>query len=243
MRPEQINAGFLWPKASELGVQQQGKPLFKEDRLLSGLEDLISQKKAWAPISGSTKRTEPSDKLKNWINAQGRQKTLLNRKTNISFNIDLDLNDFPLIPDRPGNRVISTSRNIAYLVDKCSDLLSVLEKSFGTNCRHKAATVLFTELGVFVYVSNSVESGGRAFSGDPFTGQAAAYSRIFAHDMFGKRVLNFVAYFPHQLYSQFFTQTGDVPKNKGVKMHSSQSTLIITCGGILIEPGQWKIIQ
>ena len=242
MRPEQINTAFLWPKTSELGARQEGKPLFKEDPLLKGLEDLISHKKAWAPILGSTKRTEPSDKLTNWIDAQREKKKLFDRAANISFSADIDLHDFPQIPERTGNRVISTSRNIAYLVDYCSDFLDVLEKSFGIDCRRKAASVLSNELGVFVYVSNSVESGGRAFSGDPFTGQAAAYSRIFAHDMLGERVLSFVAYFPHQLYSQFFTQTGGIPKNKGVKMHTSQSTLIITCGGILIEPRGWKVI-
>ena len=99
------------------------------------------------------------------------------------------------------------------------------------------------KLGVVLYVCNSVESGGRGFSGDPFTGQAAAYSRIFAYDLYGQRVLNFVTYYPHQLYSQLFTRNGELPQNKGVRMLRSQATLIVTCGGHLVDPQRWRIIS
>lgn len=243
MKQEDINTAFLWPKAVDLTIQQYGSPLYKADSLLEQLEQLISQKKAWAPITGSTKRTEPSDKLADWLSRQHSQKRQVDQSLGMSFEVSLRLTDFPEIPQQPGKRIISTSKNIAYLIDESSDFLLSIKKAFGSATQRKAAEILSDSLGVFVYISNSIESGGRAFSGDPFTGQAAAYSRIFAHDLFGNRVLNYVAYYPHQLYTQFYTRTGDIPQNKGVRLLRSQATLIITCCGILIKPDEWRIMN
>lgn len=243
MKPDDINKAFIWPKAESLKQQQYGSSLYKADPLLAQLEKLITQRKAWAPITGSTKRTEPANKLKDWFSKQHTQKRQVDLSLRTSLKVFLRLKDFPVVPEHPEKRIISTSKNIAYLIDNSSDFLSSLTSAFGAITKRKAESLLKTNLGVFVYISNSVESGGRAFSGDPFTGQAAAYSRIFAHDLFGNRVLNYVSYYPHQLYSQFYSRNGTIPENKGVRLLRSQATLIIACGGILISPADWRILN
>ncbi len=243
MRPESLLEEFLWPKANTLPSGQQAKPLYKADPLLAGIEQLIATKKAWSPISGSTKRTEPNEKLERWFNAQHAHKQQVDRRLSVSLRAPLALSDFPMVPNRSGRRVISTSKRIVYLIDQAGDFLDVFGDAFGISLKEKATTALNQKLGIVLYVCNSVESGGRGFSGDPFTGQAAAYSRIFAYDLYGQRVLNFVTYYPHQLYSQLFTRNGELPQNKGVRMLRSQATLIVTCGGHLVDPQRWRIIS
>jgi hypothetical protein len=238
-----VNRTFLWPKTKDLGIIQAGTSLYKQDKFIAELEKLISKQKAWAPVAGSTKRTEPISKLERWIRDQESRKRIVDSQLGFSFNISLNIQSFPTIQGKPSKRTITTSRNIAYLLDASDDFLYILGLAFGEKTRFDAESCLEKELGVFVYITNSIESGGRAFKGDPFTGQAAAYSRIFAHDLLGNRVLNFVAYYPHQLYSQFYEQNGKIPNNKGVKMLRSQATLIITSGGILIEPTNWRICR
>lgn len=242
MKPDEINTAFLWPKATALPVQRYAQPLYKGDSFLASIENLISLRRAWAPIGGSTRRVESSDKLSVWIAAQLNHKHRVDARLGLSIPVTMRVEDFPQDATRVANRTISTARNIAYLIDSSSDFMAVYAGAFQMSA-NRVANILDNSLGVFLYVCNSIESGGRAFSGDPFTGQAAAYSRIFAHDLFGQRVLNFVAYYPHQLYSQCFTQAGTIPRNKGVKMLSSQATLLITCGGVIIEPRQWSVVQ
>lgn len=242
---EHINKSFLWTKARDLPNAQSGSQLYKHDALLICLEQLITDKRAWGPIEGTTKRTESEVKLRSWLHDQNTKCQSLQQLADFRHNygVELDLSDFPENTRTANTRVVTTSPNIAYLLDDTNDFIQALNQAFGAKSGQVSATVLNEKIGTFVYVTNSVESGGRAFSGDPFTGQVAAYSRIFAHDLLGNRVLNFVAYYPHQLYSQFYTARGVIPNNKGVKMLRSQATLIVSCGGILLEPREWKIIS
>lgn len=242
---EHINQEFIWTKAHDLQNRQSGSQLYKYDALLIRLEQLITDKRAWGPIEGTTKRTEKEQKLRTWLDDQNSKCRSLQRLADFDHNygVELKLSDFPENTRTANTRVVTTSPNIAYLLDDTNDFIQALSQAFGAKSGQISATVLNEKIGTFVYVTNSVESGGRAFSGDPFTGQVAAYSRIFAHDLLGNRVLNFVAYYPHQLYSQFYTARGVIPNNKGVKMLRSQATLIVSCGGILLEPREWKIIS
>ena len=233
----------MWPQARALSTPQRGSSLYKADSFLGGVEELITDGRAWAPISGSTKRTETTAKLNLWIRQQLTKKEMIADRLGIRFDAALNIESFPQVPDRPDTRVISTSRNIAYLIDSSADFLNVVESSFGVERRRNAERLLSPALGVFVYVSNSIESGGRAFKGDPFTGQVAAYSRIFAFDLFGARVLNFVAYYPHQLYSQFISRSAATLQNKGVRMLRTQASLIVTSGGVLFNPAPWEVMS
>lgn len=242
---EHINQAFIWTKAHDLQNGQSGNQLYKHDALLIRLEQLITDKRAWGPIEGTTKRTEKEQKLRTWLDDQNLKCRSLQRLEDFhrNYGVELSLSDFPENARTPNTRVVTTSSNIAYLLDDTRDLIQALSEAFGANSGQASARVLNEKIGTFVYVTNSVESGGRAFSGDPFTGQVAAYSRIFAHDLLGNRVLNFVPYYPHQLYSQFYTARGTIPNNKGVKMLRSQASLIVSCGGVLLEPSEWKIIS
>jgi hypothetical protein len=240
MKPEDIVNAFRWPESNQIPLKE-GR-LYKHDPLLAQLENLIPRHKAWAPIIGSTKRTEPEDKLNNWLVEQNQKKLTVLESLNIQYSKGITLDEFPHDPEKPTKRIITTSTNIAYIIDKTIDFLNSFKIAFGKNGYECARKILCRDdIGVFVYVTNSVESGGRAFSGDPFTGQAAAYSRIFAHDLLGEQDLYFVAYYPHQLFTQFFDRNGAKPQNKGVRMLSSQADLIISDKGVLIEPEEWKI--
>jgi hypothetical protein len=239
MNQEEINAAFIWPNADQ--ITQEGSALYKHDPLLILFENLITQGKAWAPISGSTKRTEPNEKLIVWLSEQNSKKNSVLRGLGVKYQENIELNNFPFDEEKPAKRVITTSKNIAYIIDKADYFLECLRMAFGEKSYQSAKAIVSVNIGVFVYLTNSVESGGRAFSGDPFTGQAAAYSRIFAHDLLGKQVLNYVAYYPHQLFTQFFKRNGHMPENKGVKMLRSQADLIISYKGVIIEPKQWEV--
>lgn len=239
MRSEEVLAAFEWPTASQLGAGQ-AQPLHKHDDLLSQIEQLVENGDAWTPIGGSTKRVEKASKLTVWIDAQNGRRLQYDKLVGPARNVTLALSQFP--ESEPGKRVITTARNIAYLVDSSQVFLDAVGRSFGQVAADAASRCLDPSIGVFLYVTNSIESGGRAFSGDPFTGQAAAYSWIFARDFVGKSSLNFVGYYPHQLYSQFFTASGGRPANKGVKMLSDNARLLITCGGVMLEPSAWKLV-
>ncbi len=242
MRSESINEAFLWQRSTSLSQPQSARPLYKQDPFLFQLEELITKRKAWAPITGTTCRTEKAADLLKWINTQNATRQSFDRRLGPHIPATLQLTDFPQYGGNPDKRILSSSARIVYLVDDYTSFLTACDRSFGIELHDKAARLL-ADLPVFVYVSNSIESGGRAFKGDPFTGQLAAYSRIFAYDLLGQRVMNFVAYYPHQLYSQFFTANGRAPDSKGVKVLRSQATLIITCGGVPIYPYEWSVIE
>lgn len=239
MKSEEILSAFRWPKAADV-TDKRATPLHKHDELLLRVEQLIDDGKAWAPIDGSTKRCESDLKLIGWIDAQNAKKARFDAREGKQRTAELALEQFPA--PEPGKRVITTARNIAYLIDSASVFLDAVGGAFGATARDAASSCLDPSIGVFLYVTNSIEAGGRAFSGDPFTGQAAAYAWIFARDFEGTPALNFVGYYPHQLYSQFFTAAGTKPSNKGVNMLSANARLLITCSGVMLEPTAWKLV-
>lgn len=239
MKSEEVLAAFSWPTATEIG-HGRAQGLHKHDALLARVEQLVEGGEAWAPINGSTKRCETELKLTQWIGAQNARKLQFDGREGRVRPASLELSQFP--ESEPGKRVITTARNIAYLIDSSSAFLGAVRGAFGDVAFEAAAQQLDPDIGVFLYVTNSIESGGRAFSGDPFTGQAAAYSWIFARDFVGNSARNFVGYYPHQLYSQFFTAAGGKPSNKGVNMLSANAKLIITCSGVMLEPISWKLV-
>jgi hypothetical protein len=243
MDPKSINENFLWPNATDLpSAAYSESELYKFDPLLSGVEDLVSQRKAWPPITGTTRRTEKTKKLEKWIGKQENHKNEVDASLGTSNLASLEIDDFPSDSDSPKKRTVTIARNIAYLIDECGPFLSCIENAFGAHAKASAESVLDTDIGVFLYVTNSVTSNGRAFKGDPFTGQGAAYSRIFTVDLLNNKVRNFVCYYPHQLYSQFYYKSGAIPRAKGVLMLRSQAELLMTAGGVMINPEPWKII-
>ncbi len=58
----------------------------------------------------------------------------------------------------------------------------------------------------------------------------------------GNKERNMIAYYPNQIYSQFFGTSFNKPDNKGVKTLQENVDLIITRNGIMINPKSWKII-
>jgi hypothetical protein len=92
-------------------------------------------------------------------------------------------------------------------------------------------------------VTNSVESGGRAFSGDPFTGQVTAYIKIFATDVYNRKTHNSVLYYPHQLYSQIFEADGRTRDNKGIKMLHQLADALVFAGGVIVNPKDWSVLS
>jgi len=243
MDPKSINEAFLWPNATNLPSNAYSESeLYKFDPLLSGVEDLVSQRRAWPPITGTTRRTEKTKKLEKWIEKQESHKDEVDSSLGTSGLASLKVDDFPVDSSSPKKRTVTIARNIAYLIDDCRPFLSCIENAFGSKAKTSAESVLDTDIGVFLYVTNSVTNNGRAFKGDPFTGQGAAYSRIFTVDLLNNKVRNFVCYYPHQLYSQFYYKSGAIPRAKGVLMLRSQAELLMTSGGVMINPKPWKII-
>ncbi|MDG6919649.1 MAG: hypothetical protein JRN62_09500 [Nitrososphaerota archaeon] len=240
MNITEINSQFAWPLASKLKLQASDRSLYKQDDLLEHVEDLVLNWKAWCPTEGATKRVEPEEKITNWIREQMAHQALVARVLRASREVALRTGEFPRADD--STRVITTARSIVYLIDTTSGLIDCLSAGFGKSVASRASSVLDSEIPACLFVSNSIESGGRAFSGDPFTGQIAAFSRIMCHDMESAKIRNFVAYYPHQLYSQFFQRNGKIRENKGIKIIESNVDLVITAGGVLLGPRDWGLI-
>ena len=228
---------FLWPTASQV-PKQEPVPLHKPDPLLELTEDLLGRRKAWAPIGGATRRTEPSDKLRSWLTEQARHAEHVARVKPARNTIRLSLSDFPRYQQE--KRTIGTSTRIVYLIDETPDFIAAFEKTFGK--AGPLRRLLDSSRRVFLYVTNSVESGGRAFSGDPFTGQVTAYIKIFATDVYNQKTHNAVLYYPNQLYSQIFEANGRVRENKGTKMLHELADALIFAGGVTINPKDWSIL-
>lgn len=240
---QDVRTAFLWPNAMELsGVSFQGT-LYRSDKLVRQLERLVTEGHAWTPISGATKRTWSTSKIHGEIEAQNKHLLQLIDSNVIRPVQPLSLADFPLDPTGDGDsRIIGTSSNILYLVDSSDDFIKCFSEAFSNESPESLSELLEEDIGAFVYISNSIEAGGRAFKGDPFTGQAAAYSRIFGWDITGQKERNFIAYYPNQLLSQFFTTAGFPPSAKGVKMLRQEATLIIANNGLCLLPQKWEVV-
>jgi len=230
---------FEWPLAREITHESHQKALYKPDSFLQSVENLVERRLAWCPIKGGTRRSEPSSQLEKWIEIQMAHLRIVHQRLH-GPDVRLRLSDFPV--DKKGKRTITTSRTVLYLVDSTSDLKECLKPSSFTDRVADFSAILDVSLPALLFVTNSIESGGRAFSGDPFTGEVAAYSHVFCHDLANVKVRNFLVYYPHQLYSQFFTAQGQKPANKGVMVIQANVDLLVTSCGVLIDPKKWSVI-
>lgn len=238
-----VREAFRWPCAEELSGESFEGNLYRDDKLVKQLERLVTEGRAWTPISGATKRTLATSKINQEVEAQNGHLQRLVASGIIQAVQPLSNNEFPLDPTGDGDkRIIGTSSNILYLIDHTPDFIKCFHEAFPHINVSLLSKLLNEGIGTFVYISNSIDAGGRAFKGDPFTGQAAAYSRIFGWDMIGKRERNFVAYYPNQLTSQFFTVAGAAPSAKGVKMLRQETALIIAHNGVCLKPQPWEVI-
>ena len=240
MNVENLRSKFLWPLAKDTAIALKGQPLYKKDIFLQCVENLVDRRQAWAPIVGETKRTESESKLNEWVKEQTDKMRSLERLKNWNKGVSISLTEFPRVS--ADKRILATSKSILHLIDSTDELISCLRAAFGTNIATATRQVLECSIPALLFVTNSVESGGRAFSGDPFTGQVAAFARIFCYDILGGKERNFIAYYPHQLYTQFFNSSGNKAENKGVNVLQSLADLIITAKGVLIYPPEWRVL-
>lgn len=236
---QQLREIFNWPTSHEVPAQRASE-LYKDDPLLRRVEGLVGDRKAWAPITGGTKRTEQNTKLARWLGEQNRKGERLRSLKGLAEFRHLDIDDFPAAND-PNKRIVSTSKNIIYLIDKCEDFKTIFQEAFPS--QPSLGGKLDSRIGVLLYVTNSVTSSGRAFSGDPFTGQITAYSKIFATDIDNVIERNIVAYYPHQLFSQLYSPSGAPNNSKGMRVLEKLATLLIMSGGIPIDPVNWEVIK
>jgi len=148
--------------------------------------------------------------------------------------------DFPIFGGED-KCTITISPNILYLLDAAEDFQACFEGAFPAR-RIPLGDLLDMSLGVLLFLTSSLESGGRAFKGDPFSGQVAAFAKIFATDIDNEKVHNFVTYYPHQLYSQFFSSGGRPLSNKGMQVLERLADLVITNDGVVLHPSEeWRL--
>ena len=232
---EQFSNEFKWHLTSK--QQSTNKQSF--DKFIKEIDKLIENRKAWWPMKGTTNRTEPYKKIKLWIDEQTshKNKTELKTKTKKSTSIKLDQ-----FPDQNGKKLITTTTSILTLIDSTCDFLDCIEKSFGVDSRKAVDTIIDTKIPTALYVTSSIISSGRAFKGDPFTGQSTAYSRIFSIGLNNEKERNMVAYYPNQLYSQFFSKKLEKLENKGTRCMQANFHVIIARDGIIIDPKNWSLV-
>lgn len=226
---------FAWRTGAE--VTQEPRALYRPDAFLDGLEQLITQGRAWAPIGGETKRTEPLVKVERWCDLQNRYADLVERSTGNATTYRLSPDRFPR--DASGAKaVIATARRIVYLVDSTRDVLDIADRAYG----QRLGDGCNSDLPAFIYVTNSLEAGGRAFGGDPFTGQLAAYLKVFAYDIDNTMSHTAFAYYPNQLYTQIFLPTGLPKSNKGTRLIAQSGICrLLMAGGHAVAPEDWSV--
>jgi hypothetical protein len=226
---------FSWRTGAE--VRQEPRPLYRPDAFLSGLEQLIEFGRAWAPIGGETKRTEPLQKVERWCELQNGYANLVENVTGHATTFRLSPDRFPR--DDSGDKVvIATGRRIVYLVDMTRDVLDIAERAWGRQLGEDCNP----DLPAFIYVTNSLEAGGRAFGGDPFTGQLAAYLRVFAYDVDNRMSHTAFAYYPNQLYTQIFLPNGRPKSNKGTRLIAQSGICrLLMAGGHAVAPHDWSV--
>ena len=213
--------------------------LYKYDKFLENINTLIPDK-AVCPISGGTRRTESEPKIKEWVKNQLKHEKNVKKYFNIKRKISISINDFPVSNTGSYTRTITTSKTQLFLINDSKDFMHCYENAFGKN--DKIAKFIENK-NIFLFEVDSLESGGRAFSGDPFTGQITAFSKIYCTDMKNNSDKKFVIYYPHQLYSQFFDRYGKIKNSKGLKIITKLVDLIITNNGITIDAKTWNIVD
>jgi len=232
---EKIIDEFNWPSVKKM--ETRGIRVYKKDAFLEEILKLIENKEAACPIVGETRRTEPELKIINWIIDQYKHEKTINKKLKINKQTDLKVQDFPISETNKDNRTITTSNAQIFLIDDPDKFISSYARTFGNNELLKK----INDKPIMLFEIDSITSNGRGFSGDPFTGQIAAYGKIFCYDMENNKNKRFVLYYPHQLYSQFYDKNGRIKNNKGIKTISHLVDLVITNNGILIDPYEWRV--
>jgi hypothetical protein len=236
---EKWNAKFNWPSTEECkNIIKKKLPthnLFKFDPFLKELENLVSLGKAWSPVQGGTRRKEKEKDIENWIREQFDYNKKINECFNIQFSPSLKLDIFP--KSSKEERTITTSVKQVYLIDKIDDFLIAYEKAFKKKFPKKLIT-LNSSLPICLFKIDTVTSNLRL---DPFTGQVVGYAITFCRDLNGDKARNFVIYYPHQLYSQFFSTNCKPKMNKLIESFNSFADLVITHKGIIINPKDWSV--
>ena len=234
-----VNQLLIWPLVNGVPMNiinsQSGKALIKYDYLSELLEGDIDTHKCYilSDNAGSGKPPKPAE-IENWVNQQ-RALSLKGRPLTPPAPFVMNAADFPLTES--GNKHITTSKNIVYLYDKWCDLKESIVEAY-PRLRGKIDKVIDAEAPVFLYKSCTVKPG-RLF-GDPFTGQLSAFSTAFGEFDTPKR--HVVVYFPHQVYTQAFTNTWQVTKNKGTTLYSELVDYIIFNAGVMVSLRTGEII-
>jgi hypothetical protein len=206
--------------------------LIKHDAFLVLLEAQVG-KTTYTLSTGVGSRPQPESQVSAWIL---EQKHLAKAGHLPQATFALRLEDFP--KSASGFRHLTTARNIVYLSDSWSDVLSCLQTAYPrlAALRHYGAP----DLPVMVYVSNSIKPG-RIF-GDPFTGQLTAYAYTFAKSGPGSLSRLVLAYFPHQVYAQLFSAEGRFRSNKGITLMRELVDVAVFHGGMAVLLNTGKVI-
>ena len=200
--------------------------LLKFDPLLFLVEKDVGNKKAYT-LSNNAGSGQPRNtkKMQGYIEEQ-KKKFRTMGLPNLEFSMKIE--DFPYTNESCKNHHITTAKNIVYLYDRWEDFYKSLVEAYprlaSLRDRYKP------DMPVFLYVSNSMKSG-RIF-GDPFTGQIACYSIAFGKFDEESRIV--IAYYPHQVHAQAFTNKGGLKNNKGITLLSEVSDLAIFHGGAAV---------
>ena len=230
---------LVWPTTTELTVaqkqEQASRPLKKHDPLAIGLERNIDSGVAYGVIKGSGSKPQKSESLSQWIDMQNAKHRVWQASTNTPHSdFSLSLADFPL--SRGGSRHVITAQRILYLFDSAQDIQDSLESAYPRLIGKNLFEPEELNTPALIYISNSVKPG-RIF-GDPYTGQIAAYSVSFGALTGSRKV---VAYFPHQSVAQAAAYL-EIPNNKGLRMMSELTDLLVFGGGIVIRTKSLELI-
>ncbi|MBW2972758.1 hypothetical protein KY346_00015 [Candidatus Woesearchaeota archaeon] len=238
MKKQDYIKEFTWPLAKDISSAEPG--IYKEDIFLREINKLVNEKKAACPISGGTRRTESYDKVDNWIKEQNKHLKIVSKTLKSKRTPNLDKSHFPKSNTGKGTLTITTSKNQLFLIDSARDFIKCFDSSFRINDEIKN---LVGKKPLLLFEIDSLESGGRAFSGDPFTGQIAAFSKVYCCNLENIQDKTFIIYYPHQIYSQFFNNNGKIKQNKGTKVISANVDLVITNNGIVLDPKTWRVLN
>jgi len=228
---------FKWPMAKDMPSSAVG--MYKSDKFLVEVNKLVEQKKAACPISGGTRRTELKSRVESWIEEQMDHYNSVSKKPSLKKDVSLDVSQFPKSETGTDTLTITTSKTQLFLIDSSYDLISCYESVYG---KKEILRRLLGDNPLLLFEVDSLESGGRAFSGDPFTGQMAAFSKVYCTDLENNKERKFIIYYPHQLHTQFFSSGGILKDNKGTKVIAGNVDLVITNNGVLINPKDWSVL-
>lgn len=224
---ERLDDFLHWPKTNCVPVSVMNKmsaeDLLKPDVLLKHIEADVGNKLAYTLSNNAGSGKPPTTaQLECYIREQKDKFRTMGLR---DLDFTLDISDFPFTNPTRTRHHVTTAKNTVYLYDSWSDFFKSLVKAYPRLAVLK--TRFDGDMPVFLYVSNSVKCG-RIF-GDPFTGQITGYSTIFGKFDIDTRLT--VAYYPHQVMSQAFTEKGALRKNKGITLLCEVSDLVIFHGG------------